>query len=92
MIEHHSWLRDLVRMDVAFEGYNPADSMALTPDTRLDRTVATTVLPEYVAIDPDDDEEDDLDEDEDDVGQDEDEDDDDDDDDDGTGRPPGWSD
>jgi hypothetical protein len=89
MIEHHSWLRDLVRMDATFEGYNPADSMVLTttliPGTRFDRTVAITVLSEYVAIDPDDDEEDDLDD-----GEDDDEDDEDDDDE--TERPPGWSD
>ena len=75
-------------MYATFEDYNPA----LPPDTRLDRTVAITVLPEHLAIDPDDDEEDDLDEGEDDDGQDENEDDDDDDDDDGTERPPGWSD
>jgi hypothetical protein len=88
MIEHHSGLRDLVRMHATFEDYNPANSMALTPDTRVDRTVAFKVLPERVAIDPDDDEEDDLDDGEDDDGQDEDEDDDDD----RTERPPGWSD
>ena len=44
-------------MYATFEDYNPA----LPPDTRLDRTVAITVLPEHLGIDPDDDEEDDLD-------------------------------
>ena len=50
--------------------------------------LATTVLPERIAIDPDDDEEDDLGDGEDDDGEDEDEDDDAD----GAERPPGWSD
>ena len=90
MIEHHLELRDLVRMYATFEDYNPANSMALPPDTRLDSTAAITVLAKHVAIDPDDDEEDDLDDGEDDGDQDEDEDDDDYDD--GTERPPGWSD